>query len=116
MLNAVDVIGRAMQATHSFMENAERKQVENDQVIGLHSSSIASLQAGNTTMSSSMLAVQSEVAGMKTSTPGGTKHHNVLDSKSIQTPSSFGATSPHFGLGAMNSSMSLGKSKLANRV
>ena len=33
MLNTVDVLGRAMQATHTFMENVERKQVESDQVI-----------------------------------------------------------------------------------
>ena len=44
MVNAVDVLGRAMQATQTFMEDAERKQVEHAQVVGLHSSSIASLR------------------------------------------------------------------------
>ena len=62
MFGAVDVIGRAMQATHMFMENVERKQVERDQLIGLHGSSITALQSGTTTLNASMVTMQSVVA------------------------------------------------------
>ena len=42
VISIVDVLGRAMQATHVLMENVERKQVEIERVIDLHINAIAS--------------------------------------------------------------------------
>ena len=43
-----------------------------------------------------MVTVQNEVANMKTSTAGGTRYHNVLDSKSIQSIKQFGGDKSTF--------------------
>ena len=64
--------------------------------MGLHSTSVASLQSSNATINASVLAVQNEVANMKTSAPGGTRHQTVLDSKSVQNIKQFGGDKSMF--------------------
>ena len=44
-IRMVDIVGRAMEATKNKMEESDRRYTECSQMLGLHSSSISSLQS-----------------------------------------------------------------------